>query len=226
MACLSRGGTLQKRTGDITTLQSSFSLICTGLSEQDIQSFFSLSLYFAILLVHLALSRSDQAVMQILFSEFQSGQTDWLEETKNFSDCRVGSLCTPDLATSGLFFSPPRNAHFNGHQASFTSQLPSRYLHHYWGKKCNQGRSCFSREQYYRMLKQPTSISSLSCPHTSSQFNLTDWRPLSWTQLEQNLVKSLKVSGDTGCTVFHNFAGMAKCQNGPSHCPGIQRHSS
>lgn len=109
--------TLQNWTPAISTLQSSFSLICAGtgylsnLWRQNIQSSFFVR-------VHLAWSSSDQAVIQIMPLEFQSSQTD-VHPTGNWKARRLQSRLDSHSRTETLgAFCPHRKTQLNVRRAS------------------------------------------------------------------------------------------------------------
>ena len=126
--------TLQEWTPDIPTLQSSFSLICSGtgyLSNPRYKIF------------NLAWSHSDQAVIQIVLSEFQSSQT-YVDRRGNWRALQT-SLALHSCTGA---FCPPWKTHLKAPIATyaivFDSHLPSLHPHHPWGRR-GQDRNSFNR---------------------------------------------------------------------------------
>lgn len=138
-------------------------------------------------------------------------------------DRKVGRLHIPDQAISGLIV--PRGKRISMYTSIFHQQLPSCYR----GKR-DQDRSSFNsthegcwRPQTRRRPTSPVSpVHILLVSLTWLTGGQSSWPHLKWKH-RKSLTHS-PVWWHRWYTDLHNFAYMAKCQNEPSHCPGVRRH--
>lgn len=219
--------TLQNWTGDITTLHSRWFVLepVANLWGQNIQSFFFFPPVFCYIKGTSCLkqfwpgSYSD-CVVRISIKPNRCGPQ---RKLTKLGDRKVGRVHIPDQAISGLIV--PQGKHISMYTSIFHQQLPSCYR----GKR-DQDRSSFNsthqgcwRPQTRRRPTSPVSpVHILLVSLTWLTGGQSSWPHLKWKR-RKSLTHS-PVWWHRWYTDLHNFAYMAKCQNAPSHCPGVRRH--